>query len=123
MNQTVFRTLLATAAMMVLAVGAQAQQRRNFAVTPMNFDLWCQESMGLSFDRCGKRLPADIEAFETFRDKIQSQENTHLQQKARDARIDSDILHNDPVDRSPTSTLQAQGQQGGLISPRPNTVP
>jgi hypothetical protein len=115
--------LVAAAALLVLGQGAQAQGRRNFNVTPLNFDLWCQETMGWSFDRCGKRQPADIEAFESFRDKIQAQEIPHLQQKARDARIEADILHSDPVDRSPTSTLQAQGLQGGVTPPRPNTVP
>ncbi len=122
MNQMALRALLAATALLVISGAAEAQIRRNFNVTPLNFDIWCQENMGWSFERCGKRQPADVEAFEAFRTTIQAQEIPHLQQQNRDARIESDILHNDPVDRSPTRTLQAQGQQGG-ITPRPNTVP
>lgn len=121
MNQLALRALLA-AALLVPAIGAQAQPRRNYNVPVMNYDMWCQETMGYAFERCIKRAPADIEAFEAFRSKIQGYEIQHLQQKARDARIENDILHNDPVDRSQTGTLQAQ-QQNGLTPPLPRNVP
>jgi hypothetical protein len=121
MNQTVLRALLA-AALLVPALGAQAQPRRNYNVPVMNYDMWCQETMGYAFERCIKRQPADVEAFEAFRSNIQGYEIQHLQQKARDARIENNILHNDPVDQSQTGTLQAQ-QQNGLTPPLPRNVP
>lgn len=117
-----FRTTLVLAAALALAGPAQAQPRRNFDVPIMNYDLWCQETMRFSFERCGKREPADVEAFEAFRATIQAQEIPHLQQRNRDARIEADILRNDPIDRSQTGTLQAQ-QTGGLNAPLPGTVP
>jgi len=121
MSHMASRALFA-AALLVSAGGASAQPRRNYDVPVMNFDMWCQETMTLSFERCSKRQPADLEAFDAFRSKIQAYEIPHLQQKNRDARIESDILHNDPVDRSQTGTLQAQ-QTGGLTPPLPRTVP
>ena len=108
-----FRTALALAAALALAGAAQAQQGRNFDVPVMNYDLWCQETMRFSFERCGKGEPADVEAFE---------EVPHLQQRNRDARIEADILRNDPIDRSQTGTLQVQ-QTRGLNPALPGNVP
>jgi len=117
------RALLATAALLVFAGGAEAQVRRNYDVRPLNFDLWCQETMALPADRCLKRLPEDVEAFETHSRQIQAYEIPHLQQKNRQAQIEADILHNDPVDRPPLSVLQSQGHQGRITAPNPRTVP
>jgi hypothetical protein len=123
MNQMALRTALFAAGLLVFAGSAQAQLRRNYDVQPMNFDLWCQETMAWESARCAKRLPADVAAFEAFRSQIEGQEIQHLQQKNREARIEADILHSDPVDRSPTSSLQKQNQQGGLTPPLPRSVP
>ena len=117
-----FRSALALAAALALAGAAQAQQGRNFDVPVMNYDLWCQETMRFSFERCGKGEPADVEAFEAFRATIQAQEVPHLQQRNRDARIEADILRNDPIDRSQTGTLQVQ-QTRGLNPALPGNVP
>jgi hypothetical protein len=123
MNQMVLRAALIAAALLVFSGGAQAQLRSNYDVQPMNFDFWCQENMRLESARCAKRLPEDLEAFESFRNLIEGQEIQHLQQRNRAARIETDILHGDPVDRSPTRSMQRQSQQGGATPPLPNTVP
>ncbi len=109
----------------VLLVGgsATAQVGRNFDVTPLNFDLWCQETAHIAPDRCDKRLPEDDAAFEAYRSKIDAYEIEYLKQKNRDARIEIDILHNDPTDRSATRALQAQSQQGNTTPVRNDAVP
>lgn len=123
MNPMAFRAALFAAAALAFAGSAQAQNRRNYDVQPMNFDFWCQETMAWESARCAKRLPADVEVFETFRNQIEGQEIQHQQQQNRAARIEADILHSDPVDRSPTRSLQRQNQQGGLAPALPNSVP
>ena len=123
MNSMALRTALFAAGLLVFSAGAQAQLRRNYDVQPMNFDLWCFETAKLDSARCTRRLPADVEAFELFRARIEAYEIPHLQQKNRAARIETDILHSDPVDRSPTRSLQRQNQQGGATAPLPSSVP
>lgn len=123
MRQMAFRAALGLAAMLVLATPVTAQPRRNYDVRPMNFDLWCQETLALPAERCLKRLPEDVEAFEAHSRQIQAYEIPHLQQKNRQAQIEADILHSDPVDRSPLSVLRAQGNQGTMAPPLPRTVP
>ena len=124
MNRMALRAAVIAAALLVFAGGVNAQVRRNnYDLQPMSFDLWCQESMSLASERCAKRLPADVEAFEAFRSRIEGYEIEHQQQKNREARIQTDILHGDAVDRSPTRSLQKQGQQGGIAPPHPSTVP
>ena len=123
MDQMAFRASLFAAGLLVFAGSAAAQQGRNYDLQPMSFILWCQETMGWEFARCSKHLPADVETFEAFRAQIESQEIQHQQQKNRAARIEADILHSDPVDRSPTRSLQRQNQQGGPAPALPNSVP
>jgi succinylarginine dihydrolase len=111
MNQMACRTALVTA-LLLCCGGANAQIGRNYDVKPMNFDLWCQETAHIAPDRCDKRLPQDDEAFNAYRAKIEAYEIPYLQQQNRNARIDTNILHNDPTDRSSTRAVQAQGQNG-----------
>jgi hypothetical protein len=92
--------LLASA---VTAMPAQAQRNGNLPVQEMNFDLWCQEQAGLPPDRCDKRTPDDNAAFEAYRAKVEAYEIPYLQQKASAARLDRDILRNDPVDHPVTT--------------------
>jgi hypothetical protein len=108
-----FRTVLA-AALLLCAVGA-AYAQRNYDVKTMNFDLWCQETQHWPTDRCDKRLPEDVKVFEDFRTKIESYEIPYLQKQNRDARLETDIIHNDPVDRPPVDT--AQPPPGSLQAP------
>jgi len=101
------------AVLLLCCGGAHAQiGRGNFDVQPMNFDLWCQGPAHIAPDRCDKRLPEDNDAFEAYRAKIEAYEIPYLQQKNRDARIETEILHNDPTDRSATRAMQSQSQQG-----------
>ncbi len=106
-----------------LATGASAQTGSNYAVKTMNFDLWCQETAGLPPDRCDKRTTQDEATFEAYRAKIEQYEIPYLQQKNKDAQLDADILHNDPVDRSPAHDNQTQRQDTGQSSPVPHGTP
>jgi hypothetical protein len=121
MTMMSFRIALAV---MVLASGAaSAQVGRNLDIKEMNFDLWCQETAHIAPERCDKRLAEDNDAFEAYRAKIQSYEIPYLQQKNKDAHIEVDILHADPVDRSATRAMQAQSQQNSQAPVRPEAVP
>ena len=78
---------------------ALAQRNGNYQVQEMNFDLWCQEQAGLPAERCDKRAAQDEAAFEAYRAKVEAYEIPYLQKKNEAARLDRDILRNDPVDR------------------------
>ena len=86
MNRMACRAAALLAALLLIGAAAQAQVRHNFDVTPLNFDLWCQETAHIAPDRCDKRLPADEETFEGYRAKIDAYEISYLQQKNKDAR-------------------------------------
>jgi hypothetical protein len=123
MNRMACRPALFAALLLLIGAAAQAQVRQNYDVTPLNFDLWCQETAHIAPDRCDKRLPEDEETFEAYRAKIDAYEIPYLQQKNKDARIETDIMHNDPTDRPPTRGLETQAQQGTQAPPLPQTVP
>jgi hypothetical protein len=104
---------LPLAALAVLTAGpaiAQPSTGSNYDVKTMNFDLWCQETAGLPPERCDKRLPQDEQTFEAYRATIEKYEIPYLQEKRNEARIDRDILHNDPVD-NPVKNNPAQQRQ------------
>jgi hypothetical protein len=122
MNRMFLRTSL-VAILALAAGGAGAQIGRNYDVQTMNFDLWCQMTARIDPDRCDKHLKEDTDTFEAYRSKIEAYEIPYLQQKNRDARIEVDILHNDPTDRSPTRSVQAQSQQGGQTPVRTDAIP
>ena len=109
-------------AALLLASGA-AQAQRNYDVHPMNFDLWCQGTAHIDPDRCDKRLPEDTDAFDTYRAKIEAYEIPYLKEKNRAARIETDIMHNDPTDRSATRAVQTQGQQTSQTPVRTDEIP
>ncbi len=113
--------VLALTAAMAAAIPAQAQRNSNLPVQEMNFDLWCQEQAGLPPDRCDKRTPQDDAAFEAYRSKVEAYEIPYLQQKASAARLDTDLLRNDPVDRAATS--QPSVARPDLDSPSTTTPP
>ena len=98
-----------------------AQRNGNYQVTEMNFDLWCQEQAGLPVDRCDKRAPQDMAAFEAYRAKVEAYEIPYLQRKNGAARLDRDIMRNDPVDNPPTKDIPSQ--RPDLNNPSTNTPP
>jgi len=105
------------------ALPAAAQRNSNYQVKEMNFDLWCQEQAGLPTERCDKRTPADIAAFEAYRAKVEAYEIPYLRAKNNAARLDTDILRNDPVDHPPVKDITAQrpdlNTPSTTIPPRP----
>jgi hypothetical protein len=116
--------LLATAASLtVVSVPADAQRNGNLPVQEMNFDLWCQEQAGLPAERCDKRTAQDEAAFEAYRAKVEAYEIPYLRQKQDAARLDTDILRNDPVDRpiskNPTPDRPDLNSPSTTVPPRP----
>ena len=93
---------------LVLASPALAQRNGNLQVKEMNFDLWCQEQAGLPLERCDNRTTQDNAAFESYRAKVEAYEIPYLQRKNSAARLDNDILRNDPVDHPPVKDITAQ---------------
>jgi hypothetical protein len=108
---------------LVVASPALAQRNGNLPVQEMNFDLWCQEQAGLPAERCDKRTNQDNAAFEAYRAKVEAYEIPYLQQKRNAARLDTDILRNDPVDHPPVKDITAQrpdlNTPSTTIPPRP----
>lgn len=102
---------------------ASAQRNGNLQVKEMNFDLWCQEQAGLPVERCDKRTAQDEAAFNAYRAKVEAYEIPYLQQKNAAARLDADILRNDPVDRplskDPTQNRPDLNTPSTTTPPRP----
>ena len=95
-------------AMAILACGpAQAQRNGNYQGKEMNFDLWCQEQAGLPVERCDKRDPQDEATFQAYRAKVEAYEIPYLQQKNNAARLDRNIMRNDP-DNPPVKDIAGQ---------------
>jgi hypothetical protein len=116
--------LVATAACLAtVSIPASAQRNGNFRVQDMNFDLWCQEQAGLPAERCDKRTAQDEATFEAYRAKVEAYEIPYLQQKQNAARLDTDILRNDPVDRpiskNPTPDRPDLNAPSTTVPPRP----
>ncbi len=112
-------------ALMILVVAspALAQRNGNYQVKEMNFDLWCQEQAGLPAERCDKRTAQDNAVFEAYRAKVEAYEIPYLQRKNNAARLDTNILRNDPVDHPPVKEITAQrpdlNTPSTTIMPRP----
>src|SRR3954468_24362101 len=127
MNPMAYRTgagLLLTALLfMPVATPAWAQRNGNYQVQEMNFDLWCQEQARLPPDRCDKRTKQDEDTFEAYRAKVEAYEIPYLQKKNEAARLDRDIIRNDPVDRptsnNPTPNRPDLNSPSTTVPPRP----
>ncbi len=123
MAHRVRMAVLLAAAVSLGALPAFAQRNGNYPVQEMNFDLWCQEQAGLPAERCDKRTAQDEAAFEAYRAKVEAYEIPYLQQKQNAARLDSDILRNDPVDRpiskNPTPDRPDLNTPSTTVPPRP----
>jgi len=88
-----------------------------YDVRNMNFDMWCQEEQHLPPARCDKRLPQDDADFNAYRAKIERYEIPYLKQQQKQLQINSDILHNDPVDH-PSRPSQPDQQLQQTPPPR-----
>lgn len=115
--------VLLAAALSATTLPALAQRNGNYQVQEMNFDLWCQEQAGLPPERCDKRTAQDEAAFEAYRAKVEAYEIPYLRQKNEAARLDRDILRNDPVDRpvskDPTPNRPDLNTPSTNVPPRP----
>ena len=115
--------VLLTTVACLSAAPAFAQRNGNYPVQEMNFDLWCQEQAGLPAERCDKRTAQDEATFEAYRAKVEAYEIPYLQQKQNAARLDRDIMRNDPVDRpiskNPTPDRPDLNAPSTTVPPRP----
>jgi len=102
------RYALIAVMLLTAASPALAQRNGNLQVSQMNFDLWCQEQARLPVARCDKRDPQDIATFEAYRAKVEAYEIPYLQRKNSAARLDRDIMRNDPIDNPVMKDLPAQ---------------
>ena len=101
--------LLVVAAVAVLAVPA-AGQSGPYKLRTMNFDLWCQETQHLPFDRCEKRLAVDLADFRAYRAKVEKFEIPYMLSEENAEQLDREILHYDPVDNPLTLDPAAASQ-------------
>ena len=76
---------------------------RTFDVRRMSFELWCQETQQYPVERCDKRQPADVKAFEDYRAAVERYEIQYQQQREQ-ARAVQERLNRDPT--AATNTLQ-----------------
>jgi hypothetical protein len=96
--------------------GDPESQGTRYNVQEMNFDMWCQEEQHLPAARCDKRLPEDDAAFNAHRSKVERYEIPYLREQQKQLRLNTGILHNDPVDH-PDQPSQPQNQP--ISSPVP----
>ncbi len=82
-----------------------------YRVQRMDFDLWCTEQQHLSWERCDKRLPEDLEKFEAYRATVERYEIPYLEQKRQTLHFDETILRNDPIDKKPNQNTLQQAPQ------------
>lgn len=96
----------------IVAVPSTAQYNGSpYRVQRMDFDLWCTEQQHLSWDRCDKRLPEDMEKFEAYRATVERYEIPYLEQKRQTLHFDETILRNDPIDKKPHQNTLEQAPQ------------
>jgi len=88
------------------AFAAAHAQAARYPVHTMDFDLWCTEEQHLSWERCDKRLPEDVQKFDAYRAVVERYEIPYLQEKEQTLHFDQTILQNDPIDKKPNATVQ-----------------
>ena len=102
---------LATAATLLVCASAQAQSGAGrLPVQQLNFDLWCQETVKLPLARCQKRMPEDMQRFETYRATIERYEIPDLKSKDGQRVINRSILGSDPTTAPISKSPAAQDQ-------------
>ena len=103
-------TLIAAAVSFVAIGPTVAQPDPNRVPETMNFDLWCQEEASLPAERCDKRTPEDESAFEARRASLERYEILDRSAQYDQARLNRDIMSNDPIDNPQKGDLGAQEQ-------------
>ena len=72
------------------------QPSLTYNVKTITYDLWCLETQHYPADRCQKRMPADVMAFEDYRDAVERYELQYLKQveqnRAADVRANRDPM-------------------------------
>jgi hypothetical protein len=94
-----------------------AQPSPNRDIATMNFDLWCQEQAALPPARCDKRTQEDESAFEIHRASLEQHEIPYRSAQYGQARVNRDIMTNDPIDNPRKDNLGAQQQYPNIPVP------
>ena len=76
--------MIATTAFAQL-LNPQIERRQGYDPQPMNFDLWCQETVRYSADRCAQRLAGDVSEFEEYRSLIERYELQYYMEQRKQA--------------------------------------
>ena len=74
----------------------------SYDVKTMSFERWCQETQQYPSERCDARRPADVKAFQDYRDAVERYELEYLQQVQKDEEAKS------RVNRDPTQTVRSK---------------
>jgi hypothetical protein len=118
MRRRMLISAIIAAAASVAAVGhVAAQPSQNRDIKTMNFDLWCQEQAALPPARCDKRTPEDESAFEAFRASLEHYETPYRSAQYDQARVNRDIMNNDPIDNPHNDDLGPQRQYPDMPAP------
>ena len=119
--------LIAAAASFAAISPTVAQPDPNRVPETMNFDLWCQGEASLPAERCDKRTPEDQSAFEARRASLERYEIPSRSAQYDQARVNRDIMNNDPIDNPHKDDLGAQEQypntQVAPAQPKSTPVP
>lgn len=93
------RTLVLCACCVLAGAPAMAQRDypSNYNVRSLSFDLWCQQTQSYPADRCARRAPDDVKAFEEYRAAVERFEIDYLKQRERERELQ------DRQDRDPFS--------------------
>jgi hypothetical protein len=83
--------LFAGSAAFAQLLNPQIERRQSFDPQPMNFDLWCQETVRYSTERCNQRLAGDVREFEEFRSIIERFELETFMEERRDAETQKQV--------------------------------
>lgn len=89
----------------------------SYRLPEMNFDMWCQETMHYSPERCDKRLPHDNKAFSKYRSIVEHFELERLKNRRANEERSQAIMHNDNLDNPGNNVPTFPGSSGTIPNP------
>ena len=110
--------LLAIGLVALGAVCASAQTPpTGYKLHEMNFDMWCQETMHYSAERCDRRDPKDNQAFQDYLRVIEKYELEQDQRKRADEERTNSIMYNNTVGQPASPPTPQPGAEGTVAEP------
>jgi hypothetical protein len=113
-HRMLISALIAAAAGFAAIDTTAAQPDPDHDIKTMNFDLWCQEEAALPAARCDKRTPEDESSFEAHLASLERYEIPYRSAQYDQARVNRDIMNNDPIDNPHKDDLGVQDQYPNL---------